>query len=680
MQMYRILFLLIVNFIFVTRAYSQVAKEDIRENVVAQMNYCITSLTNIIHNKSMSVLSHESDQLVNNLTMEQIVGLYEIKDFRIELLDAVGKFEITEEERVLMRRLQSMKRNNMKWAALSNALNPTMLLTGGVGPGMGIQAAFQVLLTAARSVVEYKTMQGEQNMEELRAMWELRKEDLKTINDVRKSAQSIIFELYNKYHLSENDRLTEATANMFNDYISENDAYKRTRLLEDNKEIYKSIPDYYYHLGMAYVDIGQYEKAKANFLIYLDLYNRAPILRYDEKSGCIALTMLTYEKNMSDAEKESLISIALKNLPGNSAAILQCAMTYFYDLKQEEKAAQILRIGLDDPRASDIEILFMAASNLLPIIANYPKVYAEICESFNHAKKINLDSYILYLINSREDKKDPFEAIAFKSWSHRRWYQLWIGKYFNKKLQIVLPENIAYNHGDISLFIEHHKEGQLSINQMTPTLVNGVPARKIEKIDCFKANKNLKYLFVDVLVPNQFYTVKPNIDYDKIKREEWPRMSEFTLSQDDIDDIVDFCKDNMVESKNTILKSSENSGKYCTLDSINGVAVKFKGDSLLYKPHHSFKQHGHYIRIVLSNGVNLMYRYNEAKDEIQPYLYSINDVVVFADDDSRAEYEYKEDVEESSLGDGCENTNFGKDPWWKKTWFVIRDFFKSLWD
>lgn len=263
--MYRILFLLIVNFIFVTRAYSQVAKEDIRENVVAQMNYCITSLTNIIHNKSMSVLSHESDQLVNNLTMEQIVGLYEIKDFRIELLDAVGKFEITEEERVLMRRLQSMKRNNMKWAALSNALNPTMLLTGGVGPGMGIQAAFQVLLTAARSVVEYKTMQGEQNMEELRAMWELRKEDLKTINDVRKSAQSIIFELYNKYHLSENDRLTEATANMFNDYISENDAYKRTRLLEDNKEIYKSIPDYYYHLGMAYVDIGQYEKQRLTF-------------------------------------------------------------------------------------------------------------------------------------------------------------------------------------------------------------------------------------------------------------------------------------------------------------------------------------------------------------------------------------------------------------------------------
>ncbi len=105
-----------------------------KDMVIAQMNYCITTLTNIVHNKSMTVLEHESDQLLNNLTMEQIIGLYEINDFRIELLDAVSRFEITEEERALLRRLQSIKRDNMKWAALSNALDPTMLLTGNAGP------------------------------------------------------------------------------------------------------------------------------------------------------------------------------------------------------------------------------------------------------------------------------------------------------------------------------------------------------------------------------------------------------------------------------------------------------------------------------------------------------------------------------------------------------------------
>ena len=151
-------FIILITFIIILPAYAQdKTGNSKKDNVIVQMNYCINSLTNIIHNKSMSVLEHELDQLVNNLTMEQIIGLNEINDFRTDLIDAVGKFGITEEERNLIRRIQSIKRDNMKWAALSNALNPTMLLTGN-GPGFGPQMAFQTLLTAARSVVQYKTV------------------------------------------------------------------------------------------------------------------------------------------------------------------------------------------------------------------------------------------------------------------------------------------------------------------------------------------------------------------------------------------------------------------------------------------------------------------------------------------------------------------------------------------
>ena len=64
--------------------FSQANTNLQKENIIAQMNYCINSLTNIIHNKSMSVLEHESDQILNNLTIEQIIGLYEINDFRID--------------------------------------------------------------------------------------------------------------------------------------------------------------------------------------------------------------------------------------------------------------------------------------------------------------------------------------------------------------------------------------------------------------------------------------------------------------------------------------------------------------------------------------------------------------------------------------------------------------------
>ena len=631
-----------------------------KENVIAQMNYCINSLTNIIHNKSMSVLEHESDQILNNLTIEQIIGLYEINDFRIDLLDAVSKFGITEQERALLRRMQSIKRDNMKWAALSNALNPTMLLTGNAGLGMGYQLAFQTLLTTARSAVEYQTMKGEQNIEELRAMWDLRKEDLKEINDTRKEALKIVFSLYNKYHLSEKDRLTESTANNFSTYISEDNAAKRVRLLEDNRETYEHIADYYYHLGMAYLDMGEYGKAKPNFNKYLNMYEKVPLLRYDEKSGCIALAILANEKGLSNWEKKHYIDIALKNLPHNSAATLQCAMICLYELNDQERALKLIRAGIEDPKASDKSLLYMAAANVLTVAKQFSQRYSEICSLFNEGNKITLDSYFIYLINRNSNIwEDVSELIKFKKTAYRRWYQLWIGKYFNDELHIILPENIIYDAGDMSLYVENHTTDKVTIKQLNPSFAYGVDISKIEKVDCFKANKDLKYLYFDVLVPEKTFMLKQDIDYTKIQKEEWHRQGEFDLTQDDIEDIIDFCKDHTPKSYNTELVCKYLDGDY--VDKGNDILkVIFCGNATNYGIHHSNKQSGYYLRIVFANGINLMYKFENG--DLVPYMYIVNKKVEFAKEEYQAEYEYNGEKDSS---------------WWKKTWNSIIGFFSS---
>lgn len=690
--------------IFSNASYASAQSE--KDMVIAQMNYCITTLTNIVHNKSMTVLEHESDQLLNNLTMEQIIGLYEINDFRIELLDAVSRFEITEEERALLRRLQSIKRDNMKWAAISNALNPTMLLTGNAGPGMGYQLAFQTLLTTARSAVEYKTMQGEQNIEELRAMWDLRKEDLNTINDVRKTALSIVFSLYNKYHLSENDRLTEATANLFSNYISDPDAAKRVRLLEDYRKTYEQIAEYYYHLGMGYVDLGQYDKAKPNFVAYLNMYKKAPILRYDEKSGCIALTRLSYEKNLSNKEKEQLINIALQNLPSNSAAVLQCAMVYLYELKDEKKGFDLIRMGIDDPNASDHNLLFMAAAKLLPMMAKYPVLNMNIQASFSKNSGINFDSYITFLINAKENAWENIsKIISFNDVSYRKWYHLWIGTHLNDELHIILPERISYNVGDISIYIENHKAKKVTIQQLRTAFTEGVTLDEIEDIDCFKANKDLKYLYFETLIPDKVFMLKKNIDYEKIRKEEWPRMSEFSFSDDNddikdnteeikenIEEIIDFCKSHAPKSYDTNLECEEWGNDYINKGESNGAKIKFSGDSLRYRPYHSTKQEGYYLRIVFANGINLMYKYDSDDKDLKPYLYSVSGRTVFANIANKDEYqctiiEKKESWWEKiwktikswfSDEDAKDTTPKTNEPsWWSKTWNSICDFFAS---
>lgn len=645
---HRLITLLLSLFLLALQnAFSQTDSTAQKDNVVAQMNYCLTSLTNIIHNKSMSVLEHESDQILNNLTIEHIIGLYEINDFRIELLDAVSKFGITEQERALLRRIQSIKRDNMKWTALSNALNPTMLLTGGgkIGP----QLAFQALLTAARSAVEYQTMKGEQNIEELKAMWDLRKEDLKEINEVRINALKVVFSLYNKYQLSEKDRLTEATANNFSLYISEPNAAKRARLLEDNRDTYEHLADYYYHLGMAYLDLGNYDKAKSNLNNYLIKYGQTPLLRYDEKSGCVALAILANENNLSDSEKKYHIQNALKNLPHNSPAILQCAMIYLCELGDEKKALELIRAGIEDPKASDQSLLYMTAANLLPIAKKYPELYSELCSLFNYDGKIMLESYITYLMNTSEDVWNEISSLVkFEN------YSSWLGKSFNEEFNIVLPSDILYDNGDISVYVEEHSPNKVVIKQLQPNFEYGVDISDIEDVDCFKNNKELKYLYFDVLVPGQIFIVKQNIDYNKIQNEQWHRQSEFVLSQDDIDDIIDFCKDNTPDNYDTTLKLKAWKGDWIE-ESVDSINVQFCGDDLKYRIHHSHKQSGYYVRIVLSNGIHLMYKYE--KESLVPYMYIFNDKMYFATEEYKNEFEYQ----------GIKTTSWYEDIWNKVT-------------
>lgn len=624
-----------------TYGVSEVVNDSNKVNVTSQMNFCISTLTNIISNKSMSVLEHESDQLVNNLTMEQIVGLPDIKDFRIDLLDAISKFEITEEERSLMRRLNSMKRENLKWNALANALNPTMLVTGG--GSAKLQIAFQLLVSAARTEVEYKSMKGEQGMDELVAMWELRKEDLKTINELRKTALNITFNLYEKFLLSEDDRLTEATATAFCNYINESNAEKRLRILEDNRKTYQSMPEYYYYLGMAYADMKQYPRAKQNFIIYRNMYSKAPILRNDERSGCIALTMLASEKTLPNQEKETLINEALKNLPHNSAAILQCALVYIYELHNPYAGLNLLRAGIDDPLTSDRDLLFMAAAKVLPLYNHFPSTKRNIYASFNQASYVDLESYLIFLINSRSNALPKLSScFTFDKLSRRVWYSLWLSSKFNFNFHILLPKRLSWNPDNISIYIEEHDEDDgLIITQMNAEYANAITEKDIDKIDCFKANKGLKYLFVETL-HNQLYRLKKNIDLEKIKNEEWPRMSEFVLSEDDIDDIVDFCEEFSSDNDQNEIVCKDIKANCVEKDSVNGVPVKFKGKELLYKPHHSTKQEGYYVRIIFKTGIEIIYRYDSDEKELQPYAYNYNGKMHYANAECKEEYEHKD--------------------------------------
>ena len=159
-----------------------------------------------IENNSIEVLDHELDQLLNNLTMKELVGLDEVARFRISLLQNINSLQITNEERELLKRIQFKNRKLKKWDAISNALNGVLfILPGNSGSvstkAVAIQTASLALFTAARTAIEYKRTGIQSDIEEMRQMWELRKSDLNTFTAQRKSALELVISLFQKYNL-----------------------------------------------------------------------------------------------------------------------------------------------------------------------------------------------------------------------------------------------------------------------------------------------------------------------------------------------------------------------------------------------------------------------------------------------------------------------------------------------
>lgn len=636
---------------------SAVTKNDIfsHKNVITQMNYCISALTNIIENQSMTVLEHESDQIVNNLTMEHIAGLDDIKDFREKLLDAIGKFQITEEERAIIRKQNSLKHDNLKWSALSNALGSAMFIIPSSGGGnakakaMAAQAVFYTLVTAARTAVEYKSSQADADIEELNAMWELRKEDLKNINDLRKTALDITYDLFTKFGLKEKDRLTEKTAKAFCEYIAIPEPDKRIRLLEDNRKTYIDFPDYYYYLGMAYIDDDKYAKAKDCFATYLRMYEEAPIFRQNEKKGCIALAVMANEPLLDEQNRRALVETVINNMPNNSAAILQCAMAYIYELGEEQKGFDLLRSGLENLYATDRSLLFMATQKLLPQIESYPTIKSFVDYAFQHTGIIELQTYLLYLTQAKENAWPEIENSLNFNFKKK-------SKAFNpKNLRFDLPGRIQFEPKDVELFYEFHYDSDLFIWRLDTQYDEVVSLEEIEKIKCFKKNKGLKYLFLDVVEPNSTFKVKSNLDYSKIEDGTWPRMSEFPFKYKtdkrgnlkykhnvpickDIQEIIKFCKAHAPASKNSQVRFAKCSEKNPITTEENGFAITIYGGEIPFKPLYGKKMQGDYLRLVFNDGLTLIYKFS-GREGMRPYLYQAGSSIQFAIPEYKEEYE-----------------------------------------
>lgn len=114
-------------------------------------------------------------------------------------------------------------------------------------------------------------------------------------------------------------------------------------------------------------------------------------------------------------------------------------------IKRSRKRFQLIRAGIDDPQASDRDVLFMAAANLLPYAKSFPLIYQAILETFKKTTSVSFDSFLTYLIYSQSNTWTQINRnLDFIDCYKRTWYTFWIGKKFNDDFHLLLSNKFFF--------------------------------------------------------------------------------------------------------------------------------------------------------------------------------------------------------------------------------------------
>lgn len=540
-------------------------------NIIEQMNYCYMALTNIINSKSMLQYESELDQLINNLAVENIADIDEIAEFREDLMSVTSDLAINEEERKVLRRLNTIRRDNVKYQAISNALSMPMLLVPGAGGSVASapQLAFYTLLSAARSAVDY-TVQGNQlQAEEIQSFWELRKRDLESFKNLRLEAFRLLVQLYKKYNLKESDRLTERTALLFSNIIQEGDASKRLRLLLDNKQTYASFIDWDYYVGMAYLDIKQNAEACRYLHSYIDRRQATPLFRIDSKLGISALTLLTYDAGLSTGAKMDMLTLAKNNLPENGASLNQIALLYRL-LGQSNEGFDLLRRGLDNERTTDKDLLVWTIVQGISVARPDAVSLKTIDRAVKSTSDISLNSYLSYLAASNIGglPKELSTLISFDKFASRHFWgngYVWLAgpklDYDNILLNIN-SNRYQLDVSDIEVYRMRIGGGSVKIREMVSQYEGAVTREELEdEFDFFKSYPKAIPVLFHPLQDDVSYIVRRNIDFNTLTPGSslHDKLSVYgELSEDELQDIKEYCEDHQSKAQGIQLKLKDN--------------------------------------------------------------------------------------------------------------------------
>ena len=524
------LFILLLSAITNVLMFAQPMEKEV---VALQMNSCVASLTNLNDSPSLTIYERERRQLTDYLSKEGMVNIPEITELREKMLGTIYQLKITQEERAVLKKVNSIAKDAQKWEAISNGLSQIMVMvpvgmTGNMVSQSGTKAgnpyalvaqvAFTTLLTAARSLVDYNLINNRQQSEEEIAFWNIRKQDLQNYAWLNTEAYKTINDIFRNYGLADNMEVQPAQMTEFNRIITEPDAKKRSIKLKDCADSYKYLNDYYYYLGMAFFEQKEYSSAEYNFNKYIENAKKTHLFKVDDKLGCIYLAKLTYLHETSQENIAKYINLAIENLPHNGAAYIQCATAYYALLGDSKSAFQLLRKALYDDEITDKESVLLTICEWLPAIKEstlYDEIKSSVIESINdNEDRISLNSYLNFFINC--DDNDAWNTVerlvSIEQIKGNR-------NKFKNGFNVVLSNNLSVSEDHFSIIYAYSHKEEVSFKECNTAFPKGIKEDKLLKsnpiLNEYPALKSIFFLYD---TNSGYYFVRRDLSEDYMNR------------------------------------------------------------------------------------------------------------------------------------------------------------------
>lgn len=417
-------------------------------NIITQMNYCILTSYYIKNSPSLEYFENKKLEVNNYLTQESIKGIKDVHDYRQEIRETLDELIINEHEKQIYFDVLDIEKKNRKLNAAKNALQVPQL---SVNP---FSAIANTVLTIARAGIDLAVSKNEAEIQSIRSMWEFQRVYLKNEFQLVRKGFDYISLLYDKYDLKEYDRLTERDIEKYFSALSEPNPETRTRKLEYDSLVFKNLHDYYYNLGMAYIEADStyagYKRAEPYFDRYIEQYNKYPLYRTDEKTGIIALTRLLRGKDTSNEYKTILIKEIEKNLPDNEFGYAVGCMEY-YTMGDYKSAFMLLQKGID--MIVNDEVLIEIALKYMNDIRKYPEIHRKICGAILLSRSLTLQQYAACVIamNNNERNERLGELLRLNPYNSSSLYLT------NKELRNIKFEelkNKIFNEKDVEVYHE----------------------------------------------------------------------------------------------------------------------------------------------------------------------------------------------------------------------------------